>query len=87
MEEFEDIMNLKDKAYRRNELEDFYERLKENLDKIYRVADFGVLLDVKITLKSPIFDGFANYVGKEITKGFDCNSYCYNGITVEGVPF
>ena len=87
MEEFEDIMNLKDKAYRRNELEDFYDRLKANLEKIYRVADFGVLLDVKITLKSPIFEGFGMYIGKDITKGFDCYSYCYIGITVEEVPF
>lgn len=87
MEEFEEIMNLKDKAYRRNELEDFYGRLKANLEKIYRVADFSVLLDVKITLKSPIFEGFAKYVGQDIEKGFDCNYYRYNGIKVEEVPF
>lgn len=87
MEEFEEIMKLEDKAYRRNELEDFYERLKESLRKISRAMDNNVMLGVSVDLKRPIFEGFANYVGEEIVET-DCDRfYIYYDVCITEVPF
>ena len=65
MEEFEDIMKLKDKAYRESELYEYYNRLKGTLNRINSALD-DVVCEAEIELKTPIFEGYAIFANKKI---------------------